>query len=171
MGLEPYENEFDGDEDIVCYRDYDFLNKYEKELVGSRLREDFSRYISVYRRLISKEKWQHLIEKGFKSCPEGLTQYSRDFSSTYQILYWKRENTFICEGVLPKRFTPTEIKKLLEQSVMLESERLIFRKITNDDYNDLAVMLRDPKVMTAWGHTFSDEQIQTWIDNQLSRYR
>ena len=32
-------------------------------------------------------------------------------------------------------------------------------------------MLRDPDVMPAWEHTFSDEQIQGWIDNQISRYK
>jgi RimJ/RimL family protein N-acetyltransferase len=171
MGLEPYENEFDDDEEIVCYRHYDFLNKYEKESVDSRLREDFSRYVSTYRQLPSKSKQQQLIEKVFESCPGGPLQYSKGFNSTYRKLCRKRENAFIREGVLPKRFTPTEMKKLLEQSVMLESERLVFRKITVDDFDDLAVMLRDPEVMTAWEHTFSDEQIQKWIENQISRYQ
>ena len=54
---------------------------------------------------------------------------------------------------------------------MLESERLVFRKITPNDFDDLAVMLRDPEVMAAWEHTFSDEQIQKWIANQISRYQ
>jgi len=171
MGLEPYENEFDDDEDIVCYRHYDFLNKQEKDSVDSRLREDFSRYVSKNRRFPSKGKQQHLIEKVFESCPGGPLQYSKDFNSTYRKLCRKRENAFIREGVLPKRFTPTEIKKLFEQSVMLESERLIFRKITANDFDDLADMLRDPDVMTAWEHTFSNEQIQKWIDNQISRYQ
>ena len=171
MGLEPYENEFDDDEDIVCCRHYDFLNKHEKDSVDSRLREDFSRYVSTHRRLPSKGKQQQLIEKVFESCPGGPLQYSKDFNSTYRKLCRKRENAFIREGVLPKRFTPTEIKKLFEQSVMLESERLIFRKITANDFDELADMLLDPDVMTAWEHTFSDEQIQKWIDNQISRYQ
>ena len=34
-----------------------------------------------------------------------------------------------------------------EGSAVLESERLIFRKVTNDDFGDLAEMLRDPEVM------------------------
>jgi RimJ/RimL family protein N-acetyltransferase len=54
---------------------------------------------------------------------------------------------------------------------MLESERLIFRKITQDDFNDLAFMLRDAEVMAAWEHTFTDEQIQKWIDRQTERYQ
>jgi len=31
-------------------------------------------------------------------------------------------------------------------------------------------MLRDPDVMSAWEHTFSDAQVYQWIDSQLSRY-
>jgi len=61
--------------------------------------------------------------------------------------------------------------ELAEQNVILESGRLIFRKITPGDFDDLAGMLRDPDVMAAWEHTFSDGQIHEWIDNQISRYQ
>jgi len=73
--------------------------------------------------------------------------------------------------VLPRRFTPAETKKLFEQSVMLESENLTFRKLTENDFDDLAEMLHDPEVMAAWEHTFTDEQIHNWIENQTLRYR
>ena len=52
MELEPYENDLDDNEAIVCYRYYDFLNKREKDLIDSRLRENFSRYVGKYRRLL-----------------------------------------------------------------------------------------------------------------------
>jgi len=170
MGLEPYEDEF-GDEDIVCCRHYDFLKKWEKDSIDSRLRDDFSRYVSTYRQLPGKVKQQSMIEKAFESCPGGPLQYSKDFNAIYRKLCRKRENKFIRDGVLPKRFTPTEIKNYFAQSAMLESERLIFRKVTVDDFDDLAIMLRDPEVMAAWEHTFSDEQIQKWIDGQIARYQ
>jgi len=171
MELEPWENEFGDDEGIVCYRHYDFLSKREQDLINDRLRDDFSRYISNNRRLPSKGKQQYLIEKVFESCPGGPLQYTKDFNSTYRKTVRKRENAFIRDGVLPKRFSPTEMRMLFEQSVMLESERLTFRKIVADDFDDLAVMLRDPDVMAAWEHTFSDEQIHQWIDNQIARYQ
>jgi RimJ/RimL family protein N-acetyltransferase len=170
MGLEPYENEFD-DEDIEYCHHYDLLNNQEKDLIDSRLRDDFSHYVSTYRRLPSKQKQQHLIKEAFESCLMWPLQYSKDFNSIYYKIIRKRKNAFIREGVLPKRFTPTEIKKLYKQSVMLESERLIFRKITETDFDSLAIMFRDPEVMAAWEHTFTDEQIQKWIDNQISRYQ
>ena len=173
MGLEPWENEFDdhNDEESVCYRYYESLKQREKDSVDSRLREDFSQYVSTYRRIPSKSKQQQLIEKVFESCSGGPIHYAKDFNGTYRKIIRKRENKFIQEGVLPKRFTPTEMKKLYEQSVMLESERLIFRKITENDFDDLAVMFRDPEVMAAWEHTFTDEQIHKWIENQIVRYK
>jgi len=172
MGLRPYENEFgDDDEEIVCYRHYDFLSKRQQDWVNNKLREDFSRYVNTHRRLPNRGQQQRLIEKVFQSCPEGPLYYSKDFNAAYRKIIRKRENKFIREGVLPKRFTPTEIKKFFDQSVMLESERLIFRKITESDFDELAVMLRDPEVMSAWEHTFSDEEIHGWIEKQILRYR
>lgn len=53
---------------------------------------------------------------------------------------------------------------------MIESKRLILRKITHKDFNELSKMLKDIEVMYAWEHTFSDEQITAWINNQMRRY-
>jgi len=171
MGLKPFEDELDDDEVLFCYRHYEFLNKREKELVDSRLREDFSKFVSKYRRIPSGNQQQNLIEKVFASCPGGPLLYSKDFNSTYRKLNRKRENKLISKGVLPKRFTPTEMKKYFEQIFMLESERLLFRKITPGDFDELAIMLRDSEVMASLGHTFTDEKIRKWIDDQIVRYR
>lgn len=53
---------------------------------------------------------------------------------------------------------------------MIESQRLILRRITHCDFDELAKMLKDGDVMYAWGHTFADDQITAWIDNQIRRY-
>jgi len=53
---------------------------------------------------------------------------------------------------------------------MIESKRLILRKMAHNDFNELAKMLKDIDVMYAWEHTFSDEEITTWIDNHIRRY-
>jgi RimJ/RimL family protein N-acetyltransferase len=97
--------------------------------------------------------------------------YTKNFGAHYRKIVRKRENEFIRDGVLPKRFSPTQLNKYFEKSVMLESERLIFRKLTADDFDDLAVMMRDPNVMSVWEHTFDDEQISEWIENQISCYK
>lgn len=53
---------------------------------------------------------------------------------------------------------------------MIESKRLFLRKITHEDFDELAKMLKDIEVMYAWEHTFSDMQITAWIDNQIRKY-
>ena len=52
----------------------------------------------------------------------------------------------------------------------LSTERLILRRMTQDDFADLCEMLYDPAVMYAWEHTFTEAQVQEWIDCQLERY-
>lgn len=54
---------------------------------------------------------------------------------------------------------------------MIESERLLLRQMDQEDFGEIARMLRDPEVMYAWGHPFSDEAIRNWIQQQLERYR
>ncbi len=54
---------------------------------------------------------------------------------------------------------------------MLESNHLKYRKITQDDFEELKKMLSDPNVMYAWEHTFSDEQIHDWIQQQFTYYQ
>lgn len=127
--------------------------------------------MSANRRLPSKHKQKQLIENVFGSCAGGPVIYSKDFNSRYRKIVRKRENKFIRDGILPKRFTPTEMGNYFSQIVMLESDRLVFRKITPDDFDDLAVMLRDAEVTKAWSYTFSDEQVNKWINNQILQYR
>lgn len=55
-------------------------------------------------------------------------------------------------------------------NIILQSERLLFRKITYADFDELSKMLTNPKVMYAWEHTFSQKQINDWIDKQLEYY-
>lgn len=53
----------------------------------------------------------------------------------------------------------------------IESERMLLREMTQDDYGDLCEILQDELVMTAYEHAFCDEEVQTWLDNQLRRYQ
>lgn len=56
------------------------------------------------------------------------------------------------------------------KDTMIESNRLILRKITNDDYKEIAKILQDIEVMYAWEKSFSDEEVQNWINQNLKRY-
>lgn len=42
---------------------------------------------------------------------------------------------------------------------ILETERLYLRKLTQNDYAALAAILQNPRVMYAYEHAFSDEEV------------
>lgn len=54
---------------------------------------------------------------------------------------------------------------------MLESERLIFRKIEKDDAPDIARIMRDEGVQKVWEHYFSDEDVDEWIARRQAGYQ
>lgn len=55
--------------------------------------------------------------------------------------------------------------------VILETERLLLRKLEQSDYADLCKILQDEAVMYAYEGAFCDEEVQVWLDNQLRRYQ
>ena len=55
--------------------------------------------------------------------------------------------------------------------MILETERLILRELEQGDLPDLAEMLQNPRVMYAYEHTFTDRDVQQWLDRQRARYR
>ena len=57
------------------------------------------------------------------------------------------------------------------KTVFLETDRLILRYITQQDFDELKSMLQDSDVMYAWEYTFTDNDIQDWIDKNLSLYK
>lgn len=56
-------------------------------------------------------------------------------------------------------------------SIILQTERLILREMNQLDFQDLAEILQNPRVMYAYEHDFSDEDVQIWLDRQLTRYQ
>lgn len=55
--------------------------------------------------------------------------------------------------------------------MILETERLYLREMTEDDFSALCKILMDKDVMYAWEHAFSDSEVHEWLDNQLNRYK
>ena len=53
---------------------------------------------------------------------------------------------------------------------VLETERLMLRTMVEGDYEDLCLILQDPEVMYAYGHTFTDEEVHLWLRRQQERY-
>lgn len=54
--------------------------------------------------------------------------------------------------------------------MIFETERLIFRQMTKDDFDDLCEILQDKETMTAYEHAFSDQEVWEWLNRQIARY-
>lgn len=55
--------------------------------------------------------------------------------------------------------------------MILETQRLTLRQMTQDDYPSLCRILQDEGAMYAYEGAFSDAEVQSWLDKQLERYR
>lgn len=53
---------------------------------------------------------------------------------------------------------------------VISTERLILRKITQDDYHNLCNILQDNDVMYAYEGAFTDNEVQDWLNRQMQRY-
>lgn len=53
----------------------------------------------------------------------------------------------------------------------IETERLVMRELTEDDFAEARRILGDAEVMYAWEHGFSDEETRAWIAENIARYR
>lgn len=54
--------------------------------------------------------------------------------------------------------------------MILETERLILRELEEKDFDALAAILQDPRVMYAYEHGFSRTEVRQWLDRQRGRY-
>ena len=54
--------------------------------------------------------------------------------------------------------------------MILETERLYFREMNQGDFVSLCEILQDERTMYAYEGAFSDQEVQEWLDRQLSRY-
>jgi ribosomal-protein-alanine N-acetyltransferase len=53
----------------------------------------------------------------------------------------------------------------------IATERLTLRKIKRSDYEEMKIILQDEKLMlVGWGKTYSDEEVQIWIDKITEQY-
>lgn len=55
--------------------------------------------------------------------------------------------------------------------MILETERLYMREMNQDDFQSLCRILQDDETMYAYEGAFSNEEVQEWLDRQISRYR
>jgi len=55
--------------------------------------------------------------------------------------------------------------------MVLETERLYLREMNQADFPALCEILQDERTMYAYEGAFSEEEVQEWLDRQLSRYQ
>lgn len=55
--------------------------------------------------------------------------------------------------------------------MILETQRLLLRELQQEDFDSLCKIMQDEITMKAYEHAFSDQEVQTWLDKQLTRYR
>ena len=56
-------------------------------------------------------------------------------------------------------------------NILTESERLIFRRMSEIDFPDVAEMLKNPNVTYAWEYVFDDIDILEWIKKNKEYYK
>ena len=55
--------------------------------------------------------------------------------------------------------------------LVIETERLVLRELTEADFEAAREILGDTRVMYAWEHGFSDWETRAWIAENIARYR
>ena len=54
--------------------------------------------------------------------------------------------------------------------LILETERLFLRKIKQSDFSAICTILQNETVMYAWEHTFTPDEVEAWIAENMMRY-
>lgn len=55
--------------------------------------------------------------------------------------------------------------------MQIETTRLFMRELKQSDYDALCKILQDRDVMYAYEGAFSDQEVQEWLDKQITRYQ
>ncbi len=54
--------------------------------------------------------------------------------------------------------------------MVMETERLFLREMTENDFDALYKVLADSDIMQHYPHTFDDERVRFWINRNIERY-
>ena len=55
--------------------------------------------------------------------------------------------------------------------MVIETERLFLREMTQADFEALYKVLSDTEIMRYYPYTFDEEKVKSWIDRNIERYR
>lgn len=55
--------------------------------------------------------------------------------------------------------------------MVIETDRLILRAMTEDDFDALYAVLADPDIMEHYAYTFDEDRVRGWIRKNIERYK
>jgi len=55
--------------------------------------------------------------------------------------------------------------------MVIETERLYLREMTDEDFRALYKVLADPNIMQHYPYTFDEKRVRNWIERNIERYR
>ena len=55
--------------------------------------------------------------------------------------------------------------------MVIETERLLLREMTDDDFTALYEVLSDAKIMQHYPYAFDEKRVREWIERNIQRYR
>ena len=55
--------------------------------------------------------------------------------------------------------------------MVIETERLYLREMTNEDFSALYKVLADTNIMQHYPYTFDEKRVRCWIERNIERYR
>ncbi len=57
----------------------------------------------------------------------------------------------------------------MEQTIILETERLFLREMNMDDFDALYKVLADRDIMEHYPYTFDEKRVRDWIERNMNR--
>ncbi|MFQ8625374.1 MAG: GNAT family N-acetyltransferase [Candidatus Gastranaerophilaceae bacterium] len=57
------------------------------------------------------------------------------------------------------------------ENIFIETDRMLFRRMSKQDFSDVAEMLKNPNVMYAWEYVFEDIDVLAWIKKCREYYK
>lgn len=55
--------------------------------------------------------------------------------------------------------------------MVLETQRLLLREMSREDYDALFRVLGDPEIMCHYPYSFDEQRVRDWIERNMNRYR
>ncbi len=122
------------------------------------------------------EIWFQLMMGFLKECPYGISHGLRDFNDLVKHLEHRMNLELkIIKEVFPDNSIILKSKDYdLETRVVpfkLETERLILREMTTEDFDSLYAVLADPDIMQHYPYSFDEERVHSWIKRNRDRYQ